>query len=51
LRNSTNVAKFIPDEVEKDGPAGIESYGEKIHYRENLKHTGYVIYTVRCYYI
>ena len=40
-----DVSKCIPDEdVEKDG---ANSYGEKIHYRENLKRSGYVIYTVR----
>ena len=42
-----DVSKCIPDEedVEKDG---ANSYGENIHYRENLKRTGHVIYTVRC---
>ena len=33
------------DDVEKDGRA--DSYSEKIHYRENLKRTGHVIYSVR----
>ena len=37
----------MPDEdMEKDG---VHSYHEKIHYRENLKRTGYVIFTVRFY--
>ena len=41
------MLKCIPDEeVEKDG---ANTYCGKIHYRENLKRTGYVIYTVRWY--
>ena len=47
MHNSSNVPKCLPDEdMEKDGP---NDYGEKVHYRENTKHTGHVMYTVRCY--
>ena len=39
------MLKHVPDEeAEKDG---ANTYCEKIHYRANLKHTGYVIYSVR----
>ena len=45
LCHSHQVSKYITDEdVEKDGTS---SFGEKIHYRENFKRPGYVIYTVR----